>query len=307
MAILNNLPQKPYKKFFGRQKTIEHIKTVLLDGNTFIASIDGVGGIGKTALAYYFCDEVLLNDDCPESNRFDYIIWITAKDTVFDVNTEKNMIKHVKNDFLGVETLINTVIDTTNFDDELRNKTFKDKKKFVEDEILKKEPIFFVLDNLENIHDPVFFEYITKEFNLFAANNRNLKVLTTSRRRKKIADFPIEIEGLCADDALNMLLFHAHENKINDIINATEHNNRILVTKVGNIPLGVEFIIGQMKLGKSRGKIYEELNGYPSLEDNINEAEKKKRMSEIIAFSFKDMQNRGQTTVFRAMLQPDPH
>jgi len=56
--ILNNLPERPYKKFFGRRESIKLIEKILLEGNTFIASIDGVGGIGKTALAYYFCESI---------------------------------------------------------------------------------------------------------------------------------------------------------------------------------------------------------------------------------------------------------
>ena len=51
MTIEHNLPPQPYKKFFGRQYSIDKIMETLIKGGTFIASIDGVGGIGKTALA----------------------------------------------------------------------------------------------------------------------------------------------------------------------------------------------------------------------------------------------------------------
>jgi len=54
METEHNLPPQPYKKFFGRQDSIDKILETLINGGTFIASIDGVGGIGKTALAYYF-------------------------------------------------------------------------------------------------------------------------------------------------------------------------------------------------------------------------------------------------------------
>lgn len=283
METEHNLPPQPYKKFFGRQDSINKIMETLIEGGTFIASIDGVGGIGKTALAYYFCKEILL-----PSNRFDYIIWLTAKETVFDPFSRDIMIKTIRSSFRGIEELIDTILSVIKFE-ELMDKPLEEKKKFVEDEVLKSEKVFIVLDNLESIEDDQFFDYIRQDFNKLAAKNRFLKVLTTSRKRKKIADFPIEIEGLAIEDALKMLKYLAYEYNIKDILNATDHDNIILIEKVGRIPLGIEFIIGQMTLGKSRGQIYNELQGYPSLENAKSESEKRKILSDIILFSFKDM------------------
>ena len=283
MATEHNLPPQPYKKFFGRQDSIDKIMKTLIEGGTFIASIDGVGGIGKTALAYHFCKEILLPSD-----RFNYIVWLTAKETVFDPFSRDLMIKTIRSNFRGIEELIDTILSVIKLE-ELMDKPIEEKKSFVEDEILKSEKIFLVLDNLESITDDQFFDYIRQDFNIFAATNRFLKVLTTSRKRKKIADFPVEIEGLAVEDALMMLKYLAAEYNIKDILNATDHDNIKLIEKVGRIPLGIEFIIGQMNLGKSRGQIYEELQGYPSLEDAKSESEKRKILSDIILFSFKDM------------------
>lgn len=283
MRTKHNLPPQPYKKFFGREEAINNILETLIKGGTFIASIDGVGGIGKTALAYYFCKEILL-----PQNEFNYLIWLTAKESVFDPFSRDLTIKPVRSNFRGIEELIDTVLSVIEFE-ELINNPMEEKKKFVEDEVFKSEKTFLVLDNLESIEDEEFFNYITRDFNKFARQNRFLKVLTTSRKRKKIADFPIEIGGLAVDDALKMLKYLASEHGIKDILNATDHDNIKLIEKVGCIPLGIEFIVGQMSLGKSRGQIYSELQGYPSLEGVKDESEKRKRLSDIILFSFKNM------------------
>jgi len=280
--ITHNLPEQPYKKFFGRKDSIEKIKETLLEGATFIASIDGVGGIGKTALAYYFCKEVIL-----PSREFQNVIWITAKETVFDPFSVESRIKKTDNNFMGLTTLINITLSTIGFEEYL-DKDFKMKKELFE-EFLKSDSVLIVLDNLENVNDEEFFKYIKNDFNKLAAINRNLKVLTTSRRRKKIIDNPIEIEGLAIEDALSMLKFLAMEYRVKDILKATDHDNIILVEKIGKIPLGIEFIIGQMAKGKSRGEIYQELEGYPSLEGVTSEGERKKILSDIIRFSFENM------------------
>jgi len=113
--------------------------------------------------------------------------------------------------------------------------------------------------------------------------------LTTSRKRKQIADFPIEIEGLSTEDALAMLKYLATEYDIADLLNASDFNNLKLIERVGNIPLGIEFIIGQMRQKRTRGEIYAELDGYPPINDKLDNIEKKKRISDIILFSFKNM------------------
>lgn len=279
---IHNLPNAPYKKFFGRSESIEKIKETLIKGGTFIASIDGVGGIGKTALAYYFCKEVLV-----PSKEFDYIVWITSKKTVFDAFSKEILIKVIDNEFSGIETLIDTTLQVVGLE-ELVSNPLDDKRKFFEEEIVT-NPIFFVLDNLENVEDDKFFDYITKKFNQFSANNRKLKVLTTSRKRKKIADFPIDVEGLALEDALRMLKYLAKQFNVKAILNTDDLHNVGALERVGNIPLGIEFIVGQMALGKSLGQVYRELQGYPSLEKVTDPEEKKKVLSEIIMFSFKDM------------------
>jgi len=282
MNIKHNLPNRPYGKFFGREESITKIKENLIDGGTFIASIDGIGGIGKTALAYNFCENFLI-----PSKRFKHIIWITSKKTVFDPFSKEMMIKQIQNDFYGVESLIDITLKVTGFE-EIIGEELKYKVNFFED-IVSSESLFFVLDNLETIEDEDFFSYLTKDFNRLSGINRNFKVLTTSRKRKKIIDFPIEISGLSIEDALSMLKFLAVKFNIKSILHSSDFQNVKLLERVGNIPLGIEFIVGQISLGKSLGQVFKELEGYPSLDDLVDEDEKKKRLSDIILFSFKDM------------------
>jgi tetratricopeptide (TPR) repeat protein len=58
---------------------------------------------------------------------------------------------------------------------------------------------------------------------------------------------------------------------------------------VGNVPLGIEFVVGQLKAGKDLGKIKSELEGFPSVEKAEDDYERKKRLSQIILFSFENM------------------
>lgn len=200
----HNLPDRPYRKFFGREEDLELIKVKLLNRIGHIASIDGVGGIGKTALTYHFCETVLMNQ-----NQFDFLVWVSAKDTYLDPFDKFQMIKRKENKFKvnPVETLIDETIKLVGFSDMFMSLTFEEKRIFFEEEILKNEKIFFVIDNLENIQGDDFFQYIDSFANF---NNTKLKILTTSRKRdKNLTDNAILINEMQEKDAVDMLRYLA--------------------------------------------------------------------------------------------------
>lgn len=259
------------------------IYETLIEGRTYIASIDGVGGIGKTALTYNFCEKRVIAE-----GQFDYLVWVTAKDMVFDAELGKTV--EVKNEFKdnSLNALVNETLNTVDCREYL-DEDFEVKLDFFVD-LVSTEKIFFVLDNLESIHDPKFFDFI-KRFNKFSRGNDYLKVLTTSRRRTRIADFPIEISGLNTADALKMLesLARNHPTPIKSILKASDFQRETIINRIGGIPLGIEFFVGQAARKKNFGQIYEELEGYPDIEEAKTESEKQSILSEIIQFSFRDM------------------
>lgn len=284
----HNLPKiKPYKKFFGREIELKNIKKKLLDRLGHIASIDGVGGIGKTALTYRFCETTVLQGDF-----FDYLVWISAKEDKFDYSSQKgSYVKKINNKFLEdtIAELINETIRVTGFSEYFKEKDIEEKKIFFENEILVNERIMFVIDNLESIKNRDFFKYID---NFATFKNTELKVLTTSRRREKdLTDNAILIEEIGEEDALKMLKYYAKygvEKEVKAILNNSEKQNLLLVQRAGKIPLVIEFIVGQLANGKTLGEIYDELNGFPDL-SIINGEEKSRVLSEIVSFSFKNM------------------
>ena len=176
-------------------------------------------------MTYDFCLNEIIKPD-----YYDYLVWVTAKDMVFDAKLGK--IVEVNSEFKNnsLETLINETIKTVEYEDYLDEDFETRLNLFIE--IVCSEKIFFVLDNLESVHDQdqEFFEFI-KRFNKFARNNPDLKILTTSRRRTRIADFPIEIEGLRMNDALKMLESLARSNAvpINAILKVSDFQRRTII------------------------------------------------------------------------------
>ncbi len=83
---IHNLPQPDYGKFIGREKELAQVMSILRpypDSQHSIVTIDGIGGIGKSTLALEVAHRFLNNyQQLPSSERFDSIIWVSAKRTV---------------------------------------------------------------------------------------------------------------------------------------------------------------------------------------------------------------------------------
>jgi hypothetical protein len=81
--IYHNLPQPDYGRFVGREVELKLVARILRPyphSQHSVVTIDGIGGIGKSALALEIAHRYLRNYDRIEpEKRFDAIIWTSAK------------------------------------------------------------------------------------------------------------------------------------------------------------------------------------------------------------------------------------
>ena len=86
VAVLNNLPQYDPTRFIARAAEQEQLRHfVLPDSSASIIQIDGVGGVGKSALALQLAYDFLGNfARMARLERFEAIVWITAKEDALD-------------------------------------------------------------------------------------------------------------------------------------------------------------------------------------------------------------------------------
>ena len=106
----DNLPRPDYSTFFGRSEERTKILEYIDHPRAWGISVDGIGGVGKTALALN-CAYALREMSNGEMPPFEYIIWASAK-------TERLAPRGIVNvlpSFSDLDTLLNVVLEETGF------------------------------------------------------------------------------------------------------------------------------------------------------------------------------------------------
>jgi hypothetical protein len=84
--VYHNLPHPDYGTFVGREKELDQIHQLLLPyprSRYHVITIDGIGGIGKSALALEVAHRYTRDVDVlPADERFEAVVWTSAKQTV---------------------------------------------------------------------------------------------------------------------------------------------------------------------------------------------------------------------------------
>lgn len=171
-VLSSNMPKElPYVvEFIWREKEIQEAKNIILSGKSYKLSLEWVGGLWKSTLAYELCNRLMLDDKSIKS------LWFTAKKE--DYTTE---IKEYKWNFLDTRSFLEEIIWLMWFySNDIWNLTIENLKTIFKQLLEKKSrngKILLVLDNLETVKDQSFFELI-KEMIHFQGN---FFIIITSR------------------------------------------------------------------------------------------------------------------------------
>ena len=228
----DNLPRPDYSTFFGRDNERAEILEHLDHPRAWITIIDGIGGVGKTALALN-CAEHIRDASLSDDTDFEHVIWASAK-------TEKltpTGISPVEPTFTGLPSLLATIMAVTGFHDEEP----EDEIELVK-EILSITKTLLVLDNLETVSDP-------KLLNFLQDIPPPSKVLATTRTRMEGSHKNLRLNALPHQDALDMIRQLAHELDSLELSNMNEETISGLIERVGGIPLAIRLAVGRVATG----------------------------------------------------------
>lgn len=223
----------PEVELFGIEPVLGPLQALMTASSSpWFISLEGLGGIGKTALANAIIREVALSD------QFEAVGWVSAKQEFF-------------NPAVGIESSKESALTTDNLVDQLLEQlhpeppptTNTDEKLVALKTLLRRAPHFIVIDNLETVADyqsllPVLRELV----------NPSRLLLTSRVSLHDQADVHcVTLKPLSRADTLNLLRHEAEVRHIPKLAQATTAQLERIYAVVGGNPLALKLVVGQLR------------------------------------------------------------
>lgn len=224
-----NLPAAT--RLIGIETPLGHLLKLINDpASAWLISVEGLGGIGKTALA-----NALLRRIAPTA-RFHNVAWVSAKQQEFLPTLG---IKQSSRPALDVDTLVDTVLGQ--LDDTPTVGRSPQEKLLTLTKLLKSEPYLVVVDNLETILD-----YQTLLPALQKLINPSKFLLTSRAMQVETGVSRFTVTELNKADTLAFLKHEAEARQLDSLARASDAQLEHIVEVVGGNPLALKLVVGQL-------------------------------------------------------------
>lgn len=230
----NNLPRVDYG-FVGRKEELSKIsKWLSPDSQSFLISITGVGGVGKSALAIEAANQCI-NGSIEELQIkgqrpiFDFVVWTSAKQQVLKDGKVQNVFS-VKS---HLEDIISEIIKVVS-PNQHKDVPEYEKQLEIVGRLLSNHKVLLVVDNMETIEDEQVKSFLDDL-------PRPSKAIITDRRSVEAAR-PIRLTELSETEAIELI---KDQCKVRDFT-LSSHQMKTLADRTGGIPLAILWSIGQM-------------------------------------------------------------
>lgn len=237
--VRHNLPRRPYEQFIGRDKELADLQRFLsAHHRAGVVSLSGIAGVGKTALAletaHRFREGYAV---LPVDERFEAIVWVTAK-RVELLPTGVATRRPTFTDLDGLYQALAEVLDLP----AITRAASQEKQEVIVASALAKHRVLLVLDNLEDVDDPVLLVFLR---DLPAPS----KAMVTTRHRIDVA-VPIQLRAFNEAEARELIHAECQRHRLA----LTEEQSEKLLRRTGGLPLAIVRTIGRMAW---RGSIIE--------------------------------------------------
>jgi Effector-associated domain 4/NB-ARC domain len=236
--IPHNLPQPDYGKFIGREEELDKAMRILRPyphSQHSLVTIDGVGGIGKSALALEISHRFLRElDQLPSEDRFEVLVWTSAKQTVLrpgsGIVTRQQVLR-------TLDDICEAVALTLSIEDKIRSHP-RDKVGLIRRYLVQQRTLL-VVDNLETVDDEAVIEFLQE---LPAPT----KAIITTRHRIDVA-YPVRLVGMKWEESKILI----EQECLKKEVELTEEQKRKLHDRTGGLPLAIVWSIAEIGFGHS--------------------------------------------------------
>jgi len=250
-GIINNLPTPDYEYeggFVGREDDIKEIIKFLQREKFNVVTITGAGGVGKTSLALKVIQELTQK---PKSNKFDAIIWLSAKENKLSAFG----IEDIEPTFKSFEELLDTIINVLGFGISLseNDQSIERKEQTVATLFEIAQSILIIIDNLETVTDERIINFIIDA-------PEKAKFLITSRKGLGQVERRYELKQLKEKEAVYLFRQLSKDKQISSLSKLDNEIIKKYVNKVSNYPLAIKWVIGQVARGRDINKVIDSID-----------------------------------------------
>lgn len=222
-GVHHNLPPR-YGEFIGREAEVARVLEWVESSRWPLASVEGMGGIGKTSLAIEIAHHCLPGAELKISTPFDAVVWTSAQDEAdFD---------------LKLEQVLDTIAHVLDYP--YLTQLQPDEKTKAIDKLLRHHRALVIVDNFETITDVSLIKFLEKIPEPSLA-------LITSRYRQLRRVWDIPLYGLKDEETLTLIRRHSHRIGLHLVAGADDDTLRRLAAATGNNPKAVELALGLIK------------------------------------------------------------
>jgi NB-ARC domain len=238
-----NLPARRYTHLLGREKELDEILARLRSvgpQSQIVVAITGLGGIGKTALAYEAIQRLLLE------GRFNGLVWESAKSQEFEGS---KIVSLTSPAYISFESLLASIARQTGHEEWLTLSP-DDLQKRVR-YALQTSPYLVVVDNLETVHA---YETLASQLHrLLSPSQADKPSMALLTSRERLADkayiYDHYIEGLSEPDSKDFLQQEAENRRAQGLLGAGERLLKRVYTVTRGMPLAMQLIVSQYLVG----------------------------------------------------------
>lgn len=226
--VYDNLPPQR-SEFVGRGKEKEQVLNSLRS-RSYLISIEGLGGIGKTALAIETARSCLTGPLVVLDPPFEYVVWVSAKDQP-EQKLWLNEVLDTTARVLGYLSLVKLPPEQI------------EQKKVEVNQLLRAYRTLLIVDNFETIDDRALESWMQDIPD-------PSKVLITSRTSQLRNTRPINLKGLDDPAALQLIRNSAGSLGLESLETASAETLLPLVRVTGGNPKAIGMALGYIKRGR---------------------------------------------------------
>ncbi len=226
-----SMPNEHYYPLPGRETDLARLLTLLQNPQgPLVLTIDGLGGLGKTAMAVELSRRLL------QEKRFEGIVGDSAKQEFFTGGKIIQMSEAI----LDLDSLLDTIARQLGHW-ELR--TFKSREKHaVIRKLLQQRPYLVLVDNLETVEnaDALVF-YLQSLLGISRA------IVTSRKQVRHDFVYAHSLRGLTQEDSLFFLQKEEEQHRSERLKHVSKENLLEIYTVTGGAPLALKLVIAQTK------------------------------------------------------------